>query len=171
MSPPGGLFENVKQEHQHMAKKPVNKLDHVNAAIKRWQSRLQRAMKMLAKLEKQRKRIEKPRPRVYAEIVDVTFRPRAHAAIGDPMTLGPAIQEAIKDQGITGAGSAIDTSIPAFLQRKSDSVVAEQIKADQEETKRKKARGKAETRKAKKAGDLKRMPLTGKAALEHIRNG
>ena len=48
--------------------------------------------------------------------------------------------------------------------------VAEQIKAEQEATKKQKARGRIEKMKAKQRGDLKKMPLSGKAALEHIRN-
>ena len=65
----------------------------------------------------------------------------------------------------------IDTSIPTFLRReKAPNPVAEQIKAEQEATKKQKARGRIEKMKAKQRGDLKKMPLSGKAALEHIRN-
>jgi hypothetical protein len=62
----------------------------------------------------------------------------------------------------------IDTGIPTFLQRKKLDPVAEQIKAEQEETKRAKARGRVEKMKAKQRGDLKKMPLSGKAALAAI---
>jgi hypothetical protein len=62
-----------------------------------------------------------------------------------------------------------DTGIPAFLQRKKLDPVAEQIKADQEATKKAKARGRIDRMKAKQRGDLKKMPLTGKAALAAIR--
>lgn len=147
-----------------MAKKLAD-IDHVNAAIKRWQSRLQRAMTMLRKFENQRKRIEAAAKK--------PTRPRAHASIGDPSTLGVAIQESIKDQGIAAKTAVIDTEIPAFLRREKATLdpAATEILKEQEETKRKKARGRIEKMKAKQRGDLKKMPLSGKAALEAIRNG
>jgi hypothetical protein len=49
--------------------------------------------------------------------------------------------------------------------------VAEQIAAEQAETKKKKAQGRIAKMKAKKSGETRKMPLTGKAALEAIRNG
>jgi hypothetical protein len=62
-----------------------------------------------------------------------------------------------------------DLAIPDFLKREPDPV-AEQIRQEQAETKRAKARGRIEKMKAKQRGDLKKMPLTGRAALEAIRN-
>jgi hypothetical protein len=93
-------------------------------------------------------------------------RPRGHALISDLTTLMPAIQEALVDS----KKAEPDLGIPDFLNRKLDPVAA-QIKSEQEETKRAKARGRIEKMKAKQRGDLKKMPLTGKAALDAIRNG
>ena len=66
------------------------------------------------------------------------------------------------------AAPEIDTSIPAFLRRKPDPV-AEQIAAEQKDLKRRKAQGRIATMKAKKSGETRKMPLTGKAALAAIR--
>lgn len=141
--------------------KSVNKLEHNAAALKRWRSRLSRAIRMVEKLEKQRKRLEA------AAIAPP--RPRAHALISDPATLLPAIQEAIEDHGLSQKPKpADDLAIPAFLQRKKLDPVAAEIKAEQEATKRAKARGRIDKMKAKQRGDLKKMPLTGKAALAAI---
>lgn len=144
-------------------------LEHNAAALKRWRSRLSRAIRMVEKLERQRKRLEmKPRTLSQAEIVQAIIakptRPRAHADIGNPSTLLPAIQEAIADQLPKD-----DLAIPAFLQRKKLDPEAEQVKAEQDATKKAKARGRIEKMKAKQRGDLKKMPLSGKAALAAIR--
>jgi hypothetical protein len=62
-----------------------------------------------------------------------------------------------------------DLAIPTFLKREPLDPVAAEIKAEQEETKRRKARGRIEKMKAKKSGATTAMPLTGKAALDAIR--
>jgi hypothetical protein len=133
-----------------------SKLDRNAAAIKRWRTRLKRAMSMLEKLEKQRRRLEKPRlipVGVHAKIVDETVMATLQAA---PVVTTPT--------------PADDLGIPSFLRRNPDPVV-EAIKAEQAETKKLKAKGRIEKMKAKKRGDLKKMPLSGKAALDLINNG
>jgi hypothetical protein len=82
-------------------------------------------------------------------------------------TLGPAIREAAEDQGLIQK-AADDLAIPSFLQRKKLDPVAAEIKAEQEATKKAKAKGRIEKMKAKQRGDLKKMPLSGKAALAAI---
>ena len=75
------------------------------------------------------------------------------------------------------SGSIDDLAIPTFLQRgiaaqkAADQVIADQIKREQAERKKNKARVRNETAKAKQAGETKRMPLTGKAALEYLKTG
>jgi imidazoleglycerol phosphate dehydratase HisB len=136
--------------------------------LTRGQSRLRRAVNMIDKLEKQLKRMEKAARVDLAIAPPTATRPRAHAAISDlASTLGPAIQEAIADQKVT----EIDTSIPAFLQRKKLDPAAQQIADEQADIKRRKAAGRIAKMKAKKSGELSKMPLTGKAALDAIRNG
>lgn len=71
---------------------------------------------------------------------------------------------------------ADDLEIPPFLQRVAASKARDQqagaeIKTAQAEKKKLKSQVRIETMKAKQRGDLKKMPLTGRAALEAIRNG
>jgi hypothetical protein len=154
-----------------MARTPDTKLVLIEAGIKRWKSRLQRAMTMVAKLERQKKRIEKA--------MMVAPRPRGHARISDPSTLGIAIQESIQDQlkpmtvedviaSVPVEPGPDDLGIPHFLRRKKLDDVAKQMIVEQAETKKLKTRGRIEKMKAAKRGDLKKMPLSGKAALAAI---
>lgn len=142
--------------------KTLNQLDHNAAAIKRWRTRLKRAMTMLDKLERQRRRIEK-----------ATFRLAKEKGESYPiaMTLSRlpdvTVVEVVKDPPV----AEIDTSIPAFLARKKLDPVAQQIEQEQQDTKRKKSAGRIAKMKAKQSGATRKMPLTGKAALEAIRNG
>jgi hypothetical protein len=62
-----------------------------------------------------------------------------------------------------------DLGIPDFLRRSKPDPVAEQIKQEQAETKKIKAAGRIAKMKAKKSGETKKMPLTGKAAIAAIR--
>lgn len=134
-----------------------SKLEHNAEALKRWRTRLKRAMTMIDKLEKQRGRLEKAATRVMIT-----------KELATPEPLAVTI---IKELAAPEPPKSDDLAIPAFLQRKKLDPVAEQIAADQAATKKAKARGRIEKMKAKKRGDLKKMPLTGKAALEAIRNG
>jgi hypothetical protein len=128
-----------------------NTLEQVEASITRWQSRLRRAANALAKLEKQRKRLA------------------AKASL--PKVTKPSLAETIMQVTIAPPKPVgeIDTSIPAFLQRKKPDPVAEQIVAEQKDLKHRKAQGRIATMKAKKSGETRKMPLTGKAALAAIR--
>jgi hypothetical protein len=67
--------------------------------------------------------------------------------------------------------AVLNDPIPAFLQRtkEKDAAAAQAIRDEQAERKRLKAQVRTEVRKAKQAGDLRKMPLTGKAALAAIR--
>jgi hypothetical protein len=62
-----------------------------------------------------------------------------------------------------------ESAIPEFLQRKSDTEIATELKAQAAERKVTKSRVRVQKMLAKKAGDTKKMPLTGKAALAFIR--
>ena len=150
-----------------MAKKPKS-IEHLDASIARWKTRLRRAVTMIDKLEKQRKRAA------------VRASPPAHPTVHSETTLGtvPPSRVITDMREITAApkpepvkAAEIDTEIPAFLKRAKLDPVAEQIKAEQAETKKKKAAGRIAKMKAKKSGETKKMPLTGKAALDAIRNG
>jgi len=69
-----------------------------------------------------------------------------------------------------------DLAIPTFLQRSKeadakDAAAAAAIKQQQAERKKLKATIRSEERKAKASGDTKRMPLTGREALQYLRTG
>jgi hypothetical protein len=138
-------------------------LEQNAAALKRWRSRLKRAMSMLDKLEKQRKRLEASAVRSSVP---------AHPTVDSEATLG-ALPPKPEPLALTImreiAAPVEDTGIPAFLQRKKLDPVAEEIAAEQADLKKRKAKGRIEKMKAKQRGDLKKMPLTGKAALAAIR--
>ena len=124
-------------------------IEAVDEAIRRWQRRLTRAANALAKLERQRRRLGKL----------ATSKPDSKpVAVHKPVD--PVIEHVADQLGI-----------PPFLQRAQPSPQAEAIKAEIAEKKKAKAKARIEKLKAKQRGDLKKMPLTGKAALEAIRNG
>lgn len=146
-------------------------LETTDAAIKRWETKLTRAMRQLSKLKLQRRRLEKAAARPPKVVTALQASVPAHPTVDSETTLGagappPAVQPT----------PAID-DIPEFLRRgvaaskAVDEVIAEQIKSEQAETKKVKARNRIEKMKAKQRGDTKKMPLTGKAALEFINNG
>jgi hypothetical protein len=148
-------------------KKEINKLEHNAAAIKRWRSRLKRAMSMLDKLERQRRRLETKARDDLAIAPPGSKRPEPKSVT---VSLPARHLHAAPAPAAVPAPVADDLVIPTFLKRTPDPV-AEQIRTEQAEAKQAKTRGRIEKMKAKARGDLKRMPLTGKAALEAIRNG
>ena len=150
-----------------MAKKP--KPEDVEAALARWRTKLKRAFGAVERLEQRQKRM----------------RPRGHALISDLAgTIGPAIRESIKDQKVIGKPvamiaiaapelKAVEDAIPDFLRRTPQADIEARVQIEVEQANQRLARSRARISKlkAKKAGDLKKMPLSGKAALDHIRNG
>ena len=155
-----------------MAKKPKT-IESLDASLARWKTRLKRAVTMIDKLEKQRKRMAKAatKPKtlpagVHAKIVDTTVM---QMAAPDPTPVKGDLGNLSTVDKLKAA--EIDTGIPAFLRRKEPDPVTEQIKAEQAETKKKKAQGRIAKMKAKQSGETKKMPLTGRAALDAIRNG
>jgi hypothetical protein len=152
-----------------MAKKPT--IESIDASLARWKTRLKRAVNMIDKLEKQRKRLVKAAGRVSVP---------AYPTVDSEATLGalPPKPEPLAVTIMREMAAPVepakpdDGGIPDFLRRKSDpDQVAEQIRQEQAETKRRKAVGRIATMKAKKAGETRKMPLSGKAALAAIRNG
>ena len=130
--------------------KRITTLDDINGKIERWQRRLRRAATAIAKLEGRRKRLLK-KAMTATEAVTIQRQ-----------QLAPPIKR-LED----------DASIPAFLARKIASAADDSAKAaiiaSRDERKRLKDAGAKARRKAERAGDTKRMPLQGKAALAAIR--
>lgn len=142
----------------------LDKLQRVEASLVRWHRRLSRAANAVKKLDAQRRRllvkkaepakalpapkplaIEAPKPKVS----DVTNIPVTEFPIPD----------------------VLEEGIPSFLQRKPLDATAKTIVAEQADLKKRKARGRIAKLKATQSGETKKMPLTGKAALAHIRAG
>ena len=164
-----------------MARKPT--LESNAAALKRWRTRFSRAVRMVQKLEQQQKRLMAATiKRDLATVYRPPASPICSIAKSDPEreAAAPKMESAPDPKQV---GERIeqkvdhDLDIPSFLKRGQaaqkavDEIIADQIKAEQAETRKKKAAGRIAKMKAKKAGDLKKMPLTGKAALDIIRNG
>jgi hypothetical protein len=174
-----------------MAKRTKTIAD-LDAAEKRWKTRMKRAFTALDRIDQQRRRLAAktgaPMPTTKPVIAKVA--PQRHVTMigiaGPAMLPAPAPEPEVADAvEIVKAVADDGFDIPGFLrrargtpaeqaeaaQRKTDRETADAIRAADAERKTAKARGRIATMKAKKAGDTKRMPLTGKAALDMIRNG
>jgi hypothetical protein len=138
-------------------------IEQIEASIARWQTRLRRAVRAVEKLEAQKKRLVKR----LANLPDLAIAPPLATAV---MSHPPSLPINSPTGNVPSLNQPIDTSIPDFLQRKKLDPVAEQIAAEQQETKTAKARGRIAKMKAKQSGETRRMPLTGKAALAAIRD-
>ena len=157
-----------------MAKR-TNDIAALDVSIKRWKTRLKRSVTMIDKLEQKRKRMQ---GRAITE-TGVEFniplkgikKPAKLAVMFEPAKLvdDPVVKEMKANLEAALLAQNPDLGIPNFLKRKPDTVAAEEIKAEQAETKKAKAAGRIAKMKAKKAGDLKKMPLSGKAALDYIK--
>ena len=136
--------------------KTIEKLD---ASISRWKTRLRRAVNMIDKLEKQRKRMAARPPSLTAG------KPvaEARAATPVPPPIPPSPVEAVAAPG--------NLDIPEFLRRSRPDAAGEAIAAEIAERSKAKARGRIAKLKAKKSGDTKKMPLSGREALAAIRSG
>ena len=165
-----------------MARKKITSIEHLDALAKRLRTRLKRTMTALDRLEKQKARLLKAAktPTVKTVAFEPMFddavpvSPPAYPTVDSETTLGALPPVTIADEAMARAGLAgshDDLGIPAFLQRKKLDPVAEQIMAEQEATKKAKAVGRIAKMKAKKSGETRKMPLTGKAALDLINNG
>jgi hypothetical protein len=142
-----------------MAKKKIT-VEQIDAHLARWQTKLKRAVNTLERLQRMRKRLMKKVPDLAVAPPGAT-RPKPKP----PEPMAVTYMRSLVEQ----AAPPIDTSIPDFLKR--DDAVAEQLRAEQAETKKKKAQGRIAKMKAKQSGETRKMPLTGRAALDAIRNG
>jgi hypothetical protein len=160
-----------------MAKRTI---EHLDMLIARNERRLKLTMTNLDKLKKERRRLAAKA--LVASVIDpmiealkpekvVVFEPEP--VISDAR-LTDAAGTVLRDMA---APVADDIGIPDFLkrgiaaQKAVDAVIADQIREEQATTKKAKASGRIAKMKAKKSGDTRKMPLSGKAALDLIRNG
>jgi len=167
--------------------KKITSIEHLDSLAKRLRTRLKRTMTALDKLEKQKARLLKAAKA--PTVKTVTFEPMfddavpvsvpAYPTVDSETTLGALPPVNIARGGL--AGSHDDLGIPDFLKRSNelerlgqklaDQSVADRIKAEQAATKKAKAAGRIAKMKAKKSGETRKMPLTGKAALALINEG
>lgn len=166
-----------------MAKKPT--IESVDASLTRWKTRLKRAITMINKLEKQKRRMEKaavqpptervPASTLVAAVKGHIARSRAAVQVSPPADRTVDGETTPRTLPPPAPKPDIDTDIPEFLRRGAaaqkavDEVIADQIRQEQADTKKKKAQGRIAKMKAKQSGETKKMPLSGKAALEYIK--
>ena len=134
----------------------------LDKAIARWNTRLKRAVNTIDKLQKRKKRLIVKAERELVIAPPGATRPKARQEPQPSPLVSPPPAAA-------PTPPALDLAIPDFLQAGKGDPVAEQIRAEQAELKKLKARGRIAKMKAKQSGELRKMPLTGKAALAAIR--
>ena len=123
------------------------KLAKCETTLKRWHTRLVRASTMVAKLEKQRRRLQAQMGPV--NLTDLIGPPLSAKDVGaDQETVNPVIDVAEVRRQVD---AAIDTTIPPQFKRDAN---VDALKAQ---------------RKSKEAPDKTKMPLTGRAALDAAR--
>jgi len=150
-----------------MQDKITIEVEKINGSIERWQRRLSRAVNAIKRLDAKRKRLV--RKRLTAKLptapVDGAVIVTVPAASETAVTLAKSIE--------ARPASADPGEIPAFLVRRqkspADEQAAAQIRAEQAERKTRKAAASKARSKAKARGELRRMPLEGRAALAAIR--
>jgi len=154
-------------------------IDECDAAIKRWRTKFRIAINRLDDLERIKKRLVARLAKEAAEARAAEQAPAQHHPVTMIAVAAPAVEtDHLSEPAFEKLATAkpVDDDMPDFLRRRKegdqrDALAREAILAEQTERKKNKARARIETMKAKKAGDLKKMPLTGKAALDAIRNG
>lgn len=177
MRPTDGLFENVENEMTPQEKRYLDLGNTISRTLAQREACLANMVRYelrLKDLRRKRDRLAKAmaKPKPFNAKADLVQQ--VTAAIGHPPV------EAVTDIPFSEFPIAErldeDEPIPAFLKRapapkKTDAELGAELKAAIEEKRKAKARGRIAKMKAKQAGDLKKMPLTGRAALEAIRNG
>jgi hypothetical protein len=179
-----------------MAKRTI---EHVDTLIARNERRLKLTMTNLDKLKKERKRLisktlnltdAPPREQGHIEMlgkpqtVKITSHPVANpdnvkltfAPVKDPdanLDIPGFLRRAKEETENDFLQAAVDLvkQDPDLKKAFSDKAAADQLREEQATAKKAKAAGRIAKMKAKKSGELKKMPLSGKAALDAIRNG
>ena len=168
-----------------MTKSVREQLDHVEASIKRWNSRLRRSVTAIEKLEKRRKRLlhkaaeaaGRPKPVPAPKPAPAPEAAPAPALAASVTTLGDSLAflEQQRDAGIPeflrrgiAAQKAVDEVILSDVMKR-DAEAAAAVAAEAAELKKRKTAGRIAKMKAKQSGETRKMPLSGKAALAAIR--
>ena len=149
----------------------AEKIEHNAAAIKRWERRATRAISTLARLTKQRSRLQRlaalPAGRWLVEPAPAL--PAPSPAVDLPQA---AIDAAVVAALPASVADDFDgkRDMPGFLRRSErDQADIAAAKAERDDRGKRKRQGQEATRKARRSGATRAMPLTGKAALAAIR--
>ena len=127
--------------------------------LQRWHTKVKKAIDVLAKSKTAIPRLEKQLERYDRQV-----------AMNSPLEKAEPVEvEQPAPQVISGVQMMDDLKVPAFLDRnKTEEETKAEIAAEQAATKSAKARGRVAKMLAKKSGETKRMPLSGKDALKFI---
>jgi hypothetical protein len=147
-----GLFENLKESQMTTAlERTRTKRADVAKRIATATANRDRAIKMLITQETALKRLACEEARLAKRNRKLTEQALANVT-------EPIVEEALAKP---------DGGIPAFLQR--DKAIAAEIKAEVEDKKKRKARGRVARMLAAKAGETTRMPLEGREAERFLK--
>lgn len=168
-----------------MARRVKYEAAHVDKKIAEWKTKLKSAVNNLDKWEWEKKKLTK-RAQVemraaaekIGELIETAGRPAVRGAVPVSVPAHPTVDSETTLGTLPPVKPTTDDTkldIPGFLRRQgpsdADKAAADTIKAEQAATKKAKAQGRIATMKAKKSGETRKMPLTGKAALALINNG
>jgi hypothetical protein len=156
-------------------------LDQIERKLERLRSRLYRTVNAINLLEKAKKRIKRRMELEYAEApkeAKESPEPVAQSKESKAVAkdVGPAVNpEAVALQALTGVDETLDIKEQPWIKStargnltEADKATIANIEAAQAERKAAKTAARIAKLKADKAGDRKKMPLTGKAALAAI---
>lgn len=129
----------------------TTKLANVEASLKRWQTRLTRAANKVNELDRKRRRLQAQMgPVGLTDLIGNVEKPD-HPVGSKKSTSEPPVISTDDPDLVEKVAAALD--IPPFLKR--EPVDVEKLKAK---------------RKSKEEADKHKMPLTGRAALKHIKS-
>ena len=175
----------LRDRRHQQAQKEFSRLERQRDAT------LDKLARIATKLKAVRRSIERyqrtpalPAARPAASVkVGPPMPPQAAPASAAPQPLDRELIEAATDAighpPVNPVKPGIDLEIPGFLKRTgtignktpADLAAIAAIEAEKAARKSTKKSVQAERRKAKQAGDLKKMPLEGRAAIEYLRTG
>jgi len=150
--------------------KAVARRDDALAALCREQGKLADLRRKLARLDARLAKAGAEHQTVKTtEAIKMDGQPTAMKSVPAVPTAAPPVANAAPEPAAAPAADD-KLDIPGFLRRRSPlDATAQAIQDEQDGRRKAKSRGRIATMKAKQAGDLRRMPLQGRAALAAIR--
>jgi hypothetical protein len=165
---------NSHNGHSLTAKRE-KQTEYLDQRIARCQSRIIRTVNVLDKLVKAKRRLQKAIAAELQEKADEAARAVKRLTVKTETQVESKPTIANVPMPHVGKIETDDPlAVPTFLRRVSnaaDQKAIAEIKAEQAASKTVKAKASAAKSKAKAKGDLRKMPLEGRAALEAIKRG